>query len=176
MNVALSNAHIEKTRALFRDAGLHPSGFSECTEEQVALLVQLQADVLAKSYADYCSMIDFCSTRYIYAKEYKKRKSAFATYAATNEGAASIGGMTAATVLIYRNAMKFELNQLALYFYIFWATRDDLEKASAGKITPDPPEVILERYGNVSGCLSLLCVLCAALGSLLALTWSFCGT
>ena len=100
--------------------------------------MQFQAEVLAKSYHDFVSMIEFCSTAYIYAIEYRTRKRAFATYAANNKSSAAIGGIKAATVMIHRNAMTFELNELCRYFHIYVATDADRARTTPGRITPDP--------------------------------------
>jgi len=170
MDAFTINKYLDERRVLFEQAGLNASAFSDCCEEDIHLLVQLQAEVLAKSYNDFVSMISFCSTNYIYAMEYKKRKTMFATYASTNENAASIGGMTAATVMIYRNAMTFELNELGRFFYVFLATPDDLAWRTPGSISPAPEDVFGRYFSGHSGCLSLICVFFAALGSVLALT------
>ena len=129
------------TAGRVQKAALDASAFSGCTEEDVGILLQLQAEVLGKSYHDLATMVDYCSTPYIYAQEYKKRKLMFATYAATNGNAASVGGMTAATVMIHRNAMTCELNELCRFFHVFLATDADHARRTPGRITPDPEEV-----------------------------------
>jgi hypothetical protein len=172
MDVFTRNKYLDERRVLFEHAGLNASAFSECSEEEVSLLVRLQAEVLGNSYHDFVSMIEFCTTAYIYAMEYKTRKTAFATYAANNESSAAIGGMTAATVMIYRNAMKFELKELCRYFYIYLATDADRARPTPGRLTPDPEEVFGRYYNGYSGCMSLVCVLFTAIGSLLALARS----
>jgi hypothetical protein len=79
--------------------------------------------------------------------------------------------MTAATVLIYRNAMKVELNQLIIFFHIFWATEADRAWRTPGSISPAPEDVFGRYYGGYSGCFSLICAFFASMGALLALTW-----
>jgi hypothetical protein len=80
--------------------------------------------------------------------------------------------MTAATVMIYRNAMTFELRELVRFFHVFLATDADIAWRSPDRImTPAPEDIFGRYYSGHSGCLSLVCVVFAAMGSLVAATW-----
>jgi len=92
-------------------------------------------------------MINYSATRYIYSRVYKKRKTIFADYAATNARIAATGGVNAATVMIYRNAMTFEINEIIKYLFIFLATDYDMARRHSNRITCNPDE-ILERYSS----------------------------
>lgn len=114
-------------------------------------------------------MIENCSTNYIYAMEYKRRKEKFASYAADNANVTPDDPLNFATVTIHKNAMKVELNQLNRYFYIFLATKEDLARRTPGRITPDPEEVFGRYYSGYSGCLSVVFVAFVAIGHLINL-------
>jgi hypothetical protein len=169
MTVLLRNEHMEKTREQFRKAGLEATAFTGCTQEEIGMLLLFQQDILLKSYDDYLSMIGYCSTNYIYAMEYKKRKEMFAAYAADNSGVTRDVPMNFATVMIYKNAMTFELNELCRFFHIFMATDADCARRTPGRITPRPEEVFERYYSGYAGCLSVVFVAFVTIGYLLSL-------
>ncbi len=171
MSVRLKYEHVQKAGDQFRKAGLEASAFTGCgcTEEEVGMMLLFQLEILLKSYNDYCSMIDYCSTNYIFAMEYKKRKEQFAAYAADNAGVTPDVPVNFATVMIYKNAMTFELNELLRYFYVFLATDEDRARRTPGRITADPEECLGRYYSGYSGCFSLIFVAFVAIGYLLTL-------
>ena len=158
--------HVQKAAEQFQKAGLAASAFTGCSDEEIALLLSFQQEILLKSYNDYASMIEFCSTNYIFATEYKKRKEMFAAYAAENAGVTPDVPVNIATVMIYKNAMKFELNELLRYFYVFLATDEDRARRTPGRITPDPEECLGRYYSGYSGCFSVIVIALVAIGYL----------
>jgi hypothetical protein len=172
MTVRVRYDDLDKAREEFLKAGLDATAFAGCSEEEIALLSSFQQEILLKSYNDYHSMIEYCNTNYMYAMEYIKRKEAFASYAAANAKITPDDPVKFTTVIIYKNAMKFELNSLNKYFYVNLATEEDLtraRRAPPGRITPDPEQVFERYYSGYSGCLSLVCLAFAAIGYLLTI-------
>jgi hypothetical protein len=170
MSVHLKYEHVQKAGEQFGKAGLDASAFTGCTDKEIGLSLPFQQEILSKSYNDYCLLLDYCSTNYIFAMEYKKRKDKFAAYAADNAGVTPDVPLNFATVMIYKNAMKFELDELLTYFYVFLATDEDRARRTPGRITPDLEECLGRYYSGYSGCLSVVCVAFAAIGCLL--TWA----
>lgn len=106
----------------------------------------------------------------MYSNAYTKRKAAFAAYAVANADAPKIGGMTAATVAIYRNAMKLELVQLHKLFFVCSLTYDEILKC--GSFTEEFLESYArspESYARTAGCLSVLLFILVVTGTLLVL-------
>ena len=169
MSDRLSYEHVEKAGVEFRKAGLEASAFTGCTKEEIGMLLPFQQEILLKSYNDYCSMIGHCSTNHIFAMEYKKRKEMFAAYAADNARVTRDVPMSFATVMIYKNAMQFELNALLRYFFVFMATEEDRARRTPGRMTPRPEECLERYYSGYSGCLSVVCVAFVTIGYLLTL-------
>jgi hypothetical protein len=170
MTDRLRYEHVQKARDRFAKAGLDASAFAGCSDEEIGLLLAFQQEILVKSYNDYASMIASCSTNYIYAMDYKKRKQQFAKYAADNAGVASDGALNAATVMIYKNAMRVELSELCTFFYVFLATDADRAwRSTPGRFTPRPEDVFERYYKGYSGCFSVIVITLVAIGYLVTL-------
>jgi len=145
-NVFLRNKHVQETQSVFQKAGLDATAFSGCSRDEIGALLTLQQEVLEKSYQDYFSVIAYCNSNCHYAMEYKKRKEMFAAYAAEHAGVASQGAVNAATVMIYKNAMDVELNEVSKYFYVFLATDADRARRTPGRQWSTSPETVFEGY------------------------------
>src|SRR5439155_505001 len=111
-----------------------------------------------KSFQDFVTLAQTCRDKVQYARSYRKRKEAFASYAETNANIdAKLSPLNAATVSIYRNAMQTELDEIVRFFYVFMANEGEMGN----------PWDLINRYADKGfpGC--SVCLMLLALTSLL---------